>query len=196
MCHKCEELKAKIQNEQIKANLSNKPKVDGQDSQKSEELVHLGTVVLGSSKISDGVKGMISRALGESNAKANATSEGKPKTLVIENSHKVSIAPFASLEDVVVAGEKFGSLLFPERELDSRDYEIAVIAAATKLATVAEEDKLQALTELLGLTLIGFEKDQLPEAKAFLKDHFEDAVHDSVKQLNTEMLQSFGLVPA
>lgn len=133
--------------------------------------------------------------LAQDQAKIATHGQGE-KTLVIENTHNIKIKPFATLEDIVTSGHKFTDILFPGRAQDPRDYELSVINSAAALATVAPERKFEALTSLLGLVLMGYEPDQLNDAKDLLRVGLEDAIHAKVKATTTEALGAFGLQPA
>ncbi|MFU9046300.1 hypothetical protein ACNAUY_07895 [Acinetobacter tibetensis] len=132
-------------------------------------------------------------------ARTDAANSGHAEgevTLVIENTHNIKIKPFATLEDIVTSGHKFTDILFPGRAQDPRDYELSVINSAAALAAVPAELKFEALTSLLGLVLLGYQADQLNDAKDLLRAGLEDAIHTKVKATTTQALGAFGLQPA
>lgn len=115
------------------------------------------------------------------------------KTLIVLNDHVVKMKPFSTLEDVVVSGEKVARILFPDSDTFFHEYEVAVLRAAAALPTAAPQDKVKAISDLLGLVLIGIAEEDLAEVKLNIAAKFEEAIKAQVTKTTIAALDDLGL---
>lgn len=125
---------------------------------------------------------------------ARAKHREDEKTIGFVGNDQFNIKPFATLDDVVVTGEKLVPLLFPD-EQEGRQielYEADLIRKASAVVAAAPNVKFEALTDLLATVLIGFEADELGDIKAVLASQLQKRASAVVRANTTTFLESKG----
>lgn len=116
-------------------------------------------------------------------------------SVLLTGTSSASIKPFVTLDDALATGEKIGRLLFPaiaDKEIQLQKYQHKLSEAVATLTLAKPEDKFEALSGVLGVVLMGFEAEDLPDLKVYLANQMERAVNKNIAEHTSEYLKSTG----
>lgn len=121
------------------------------------------------------------------------------KSVLFSGNDKLSIRPLSTLDDAVITGAKVSALIYPAalgEEVQTDKYEINLARAVGRFSNANEDEKFDALVEVLGHTLMGFNPRDLEDIKVDLKTKLEKLGAAAVRKNTTAFLQENGFSPA
>lgn len=119
------------------------------------------------------------------------------QSIRVDNKHKVTIAPFESLDAALVTSEKVRKLVFPEALGEAQqelNYEAALLRSAALIPTLPEDMKFEGLAALLSLVLMGFNPNEVDDIKKSLREGYEEMAASKIKEANVKLLAETGFV--
>ena len=124
-------------------------------------------------------------------------SKAPEQTIRVDNKHKVTIAPFETLDAALVTSEKVRKLAFPDAVGEAQqvlNYEAALLRSAALIPTLPEDMKFEGLAALLSLVLMGFDPNEVDDIKKSLREGYEEVVASKIKEANVKLLAETGFV--
>lgn len=135
-------------------------------------------------------KAALKDLIGES-AKADQTS------VLVRGSTNVTIKPFATLDDAMVSAGKVAKLVYPEfagEDSNDLNYLTDLLRAASKLNVVEPEQRYEALIDVLGLVLMGFDSSDIDSVKEVLNERLAKAAEKEVNEQTKAFLKDTGFI--